>query len=306
MILVAVVAFRWLILLPAFAGEPDETWAKLTPLFRKLHILFLGSGIVLLLSGVVLFWAVAAGMSGLPLMESLSKETFGTVFFQTQFGTVCQWRLGFALFLGLAMCWLHRNKWLARRKVSHLEIVAVVLSMALFVSLAWMGHAAAAGSGLRRAADALHLLAATIWPTGLLPFALFLNCLRHADLISHFRPSLGAIRRFSNTSFIIVFVLILTGFINSCFTVGSFTALVTTDYGRLLSLKLFLFLIILGIAALNRYRLVPLLVQSAKNPDGSLFFAALKSLQGFVSTEVSLALLIVMVVAVLGITPPVH
>src|SRR5277367_6737232 len=88
MILVGVVAFRWLVLLPAFAGEADETWQKFTPLFRKLRALFLWSGAILILSGAALFWAVASGMSGASLTESLTWDTLGTVLFQTQFGSV--------------------------------------------------------------------------------------------------------------------------------------------------------------------------------------------------------------------------
>ena len=305
MILVGVVAFRWIILLPALAGEADETWRNFSSLFRRLHILFIGSAILLVTSGVAMFWLVAADMSGLSLMDSLSADTLGTVFFQTQFGTVCQWRLGFALVLGIALCWLLRSRWLARQKSTPLEWLAGILSAALFVSLAWTGHAASTGgSVVRLTADALHLLATTIWPTGLLFFALFLRCARRHPDISSLRPVIAAVQRFSNTSFIIVFALIVTGICNSCFTVGSFSALVTTDYGRLLSLKLFLFLVILIIAALNRYRLVPLLRQSAKEPNSPRFPTTLKSLQGFVSTEVSVALAIVLVVSILGKTPP--
>jgi type III secretory pathway component EscT len=61
MILVGVVAFRWLILLPAFAGEPDTTWQAFMPLFLRLHQLFIGAGIGLVVSGLALFWAVSAG-----------------------------------------------------------------------------------------------------------------------------------------------------------------------------------------------------------------------------------------------------
>ena len=307
MILVGVVAFRWLVLLPAFAGEAEATWQKFSSFFRMLHILFVGSAVFLVTTGVAMFWLNTADMSGSSLMDSLSADTLGTVFFQTQFGIVCQWRLGFAVILGIMMWQLHRNGWLSHRKTSPLEWLAGIMSAALFISLAWTGHAAASGgSTFRLGADGLHLLATTIWPTGLLFFALFLRCARQRQDSSSLRPVLAAVQRFSNTSFVVVFALIITGIINSCFTVGSFSALATSGYGRLLLLKLFLFLAILGIAGLNRYRLVPLLLRCSQEPNNPRFSALLKSLQGFVSTEVSLAFGIVLVVAVLGITPPVH
>jgi putative copper resistance protein D len=229
MLLVGVVAFRWLVLLPAFVGEADETWQKFAPLFHRLQALFLWSGVILVLSGAALFWAVAAEMSGASLIDSLSPDTLRTVLFQTQFGSVCQWRIGLAVILAVMMWRLARNQWQLRRKLPRLEISAGLVATALVVSIAWTGHAAAAGGSAfygRVLADALHLVAASVWPTGLLPFALFLGCARHADDVSRRRPVLAATRRFSAASFFIVWMLIITGIINTCFIVGSFQALV--------------------------------------------------------------------------------
>jgi putative copper resistance protein D len=190
-----------------------------------------------------------------------------------------------------------------------IEMAAGFVAAALIVSVAWTGHAAATGGPdlpWRIMADATHLFAASIWPTGLLPFALFLGCARRGADPSHLSPVLAVARRFSAVSFITVGVLIATGIINTCFIVGSFSALVTTDYGRLLCLKLFLFLVILGIAARNRYRLLPLLFVRAAVPDKSPVFPLLRRLQAFVATEFGLAVGIVIVVSLLGITPPPH
>jgi putative copper resistance protein D len=307
MILVSVVAFRWLVLLPGFAGEADETWQKFTPLFRKLHVLFIGSGVILVVSGAALFWAVASGMSDTSLTESLTWETLGTVLFQTQFGSVFQWRLGLAVALGMMLWGLAQNQWQLRRKSSLLEMAAGFVATGLVVSMAWTGHAAATGGPdfwWRVPADATHLFAASIWPTGLLPFALFLGCARQVDDFSCLRPVLAAAGRFSALSFITVGVLIASGIINTYFIVGSFQALVATDYGWILCLKLFLFLLILGIAVWNRYRLLPLILLRADASEKSLVFSLLQRLQNFVTTEFVLAVAIILVVSVLGTTPP--
>ena len=309
MILVGLVAFRWLVLLPAFAGEADETWQKFAPLFRKLHALFLWSGAILIVSGAALFWAVAAGMSGASLTESLTWDILGTVLFQTQFGSVFQWRLGLAVILGMMMGKLAWEKWQTRRKSSLLEKAAGFVATALIVSMAWTGHAAATGGPdfkWRVLADATHLFAASIWPTGLLPFALFLGCARRIDGYSHLQPVMATARRFSTVSFLIVGILIATGIINTYFIVGSFSALVTTHYGRLLCLKLFLFLVILGIAAWNRYRMLPLLLLRASTSEKSPVIPLLQRLQSFVMTEFGLAVAVVVVVSILGTTPPPH
>jgi putative copper resistance protein D len=117
---------------------------------------------------------------------------------------------------------------------------------------------------------------------------------------------LAAARRFSAVSFVTVGVLIATGIINTYFIVKSFSALVATDYGRLLCLKLFLFLLILSIAAWNRYRLLPLLLLHASTSEKSLVFPLLQRLRSFVMTEFSVAIAVVIVVSILGTTPPPH
>ncbi|MCE0521611.1 MAG: CopD family protein [Methylacidiphilales bacterium] len=309
MILVGVVAFRWLVLLPAFAGEADETWQTFRPFCQKLHALFIGSVVILVASGAALFWAVAAGMSGSSLTGSLTVDTLRSVLFQTRFGQVCQWRLGLVAILCALMWRLARNQWLTRRKSSPLEVGAGLVAIALVVSVAWTGHAAATGGPdfwPRVLADASHLLTTSIWPTGLLPFALFLGASRKIDHLAHLQSVLMTACRFSTVSFLAVWILIATGMINSYFIVGSFQALIATDYGRLLCLKLSLFLVMLGIAAWNRYRLLPLLLLRAEASGTSLVWPLVRRLQSFVLIEFSLALAVVGVVSFLGITPPPH
>jgi putative copper resistance protein D len=305
MVLVGVMAFRWLVLLPAFADAADEPWQTLRPLLRTLNRLLVGSGITLLLSGFAMFWAVTAEMNECSLTDALHLDAFATVFFQTQFGVVCQWRLGLAVIFAILLGLLVRRQWHFQRNRSALETVMGIIAVALIVSVAWTGHAASSGTSsfpLRISADALHLLAAAIWPGGLLPFALFLSCIRTNQPALHSRSTLRAIHRFSNLSLLIVGVLIATGVINSFFLVGSFTALVTTLYGGILCLKLCLLLLILGVASWNRFRLLPLISKSSASKQ--IVSPLIGQLRNFVATEFALAVAIVVVVSVLGITPP--
>jgi putative copper export protein len=99
-------------------------------------------------------------------------------------------------------------------------------------------------------------------------------------------------------------VLAATGLVNAAFMVGSFPALISTDYGRLLCLKLFLFFVILCLAAWNRYRLVPLLSIPNGAQEKEMTLPIISSLRRFVMTEFALALAIILVVSLLGITPP--
>jgi putative copper resistance protein D len=303
MVLVSVVAFRWLFLLPAFAGEADETWEKFTPHFARLNRMFIASGIVLFLSGLALFWAVAAGMSDTSLAESLNGKTMETVFFQTQFGSVFRWRLGFAVVMAILIWWLARTRWQFRHQRSAVEIAAGIVAVALMVSFAWTGHAAASiGPDIfvRIAVDALHLFVTAIWPMGLLPFAMFLAEARRTEDCG--APMLKVVGRFSNVSLLAVGVLIATGIANSYFMVGRFEALFTTTYGQLLSVKLVLVAVMLGIAAYNRFWIVPLLF--AKSGAGDTIDPLLRRLQRLVTVEFCLAVAVVVVVSVLGTTPP--
>ena len=66
-------------------------------------------------------------------------------------------------------------------------------------------------------------------------------------------------RRFSGVGSVLVAVLVVTGLVNSWILIGPsrLESLWTSPYGRILSLKLVLFVAMLGFAAANRFRLAP-------------------------------------------------
>jgi putative copper resistance protein D len=141
-------------------------------------------------------------------------------------------------------------------------------------------------------ADVCHLLAASLWPAGLLPFALLLRRTLKAGAL----PAAYVVaRRFSAMSLITVVVLAGSGAVNAYFLVGSFHALVATDYGRLLILKLALFAAAATLGAWN------LLVHE---PKIETVPGAPASMARKVWIEAALGTLIVLVVAILGTLPP--
>jgi putative copper resistance protein D len=105
-------------------------------------------------------------------------------------------------------------------------------------------------------------------------------------------------RRFSMLGTICVGAILVTGGINSWFLVGNIPALIGTAYGRLLLVKIALFVAMVAIAAFNRYRLTPLI-----RAPGT---AALPMLRRNALIEVTLGLAILMIVAVLGTLPPAY
>jgi len=301
MILVGLVVFRAFIALPVFAADAETNGSLLAPLLRQWKRLLLGSVLVLVLSGALLLYAVAIDMSGTPAAE-MTPTIFGTVLFETHFGSLFQLRLGLLVLLILLWATTHARLGQLRPRPSLPELALLALASALLISLTWVGHAAAGfGSSLpwRIITDALHLFASALWPTGLLPFALFLAWARQTPLAPR-ELILKVIGRFSALSLSAVLLLIGTGLVNSFFLVGRFSALLTTPYGRLLSLKLFFFLLILLLASWNRLRLLPALEKKGSLQEKSL----LGTLQTFVLLELALACLLLIVVAVMGITAP--
>jgi uncharacterized membrane protein len=161
----------------------------------------------------------------------------------THFGRLFLIRLPLILAVGASIVWDSPR-------------VSLVSSALVLASLAWCGHAAASENvALQIAVDAAHLLAAGIWPGALLPLAFYLAANRS--------ETRRVVRRFSASSLIAVSVLSATGCANSFFRLGTFSALLATTYGRLLSLKNCLFMVTISIAAWNLLWLVPRLESSS-------------------------------------------
>ena len=96
-----------------------------------------------------------------------------------------------------------------------------------------------------------------------------------------------------------VVTLAATGFVNALVLVGSFHALIGTEYGRLLLLKLVFFAAMLVLAATNRFWLTPRLSSSS---DGALRWLVRSSV-----IEFALGLAVLTIVGMLGtLHPAVH
>jgi putative copper resistance protein D len=218
----------------------------------------------------------------------------------TQFGTV--WLLRHGLLLLLAALILFRERetsgwdWAAFRGEGVL-IGGIGLGLT-----AWAGHAAAVEPWTFIAAlvDAVHVLAAAAWLGGLGPLALLLYAtLREGG--AEARPfAVIAARRFSAMAFLAMCTLAATGIWNSWNQIGNLSSLVGTRHGQLLLIKLALLIPILALAAINRRRLLPALSGDAETTGRP----AMARLARFVGIELGLGLTILLVVAVMVVTPP--
>jgi copper resistance protein D len=256
--------------------------------------------ILTVLSGAAWLIFVASGVTDRSPAEVLTDGTVWTLLLETGFGH--DWLLRFLIGCSLAavLVPLLRTQ---GAKSNALKLAAAVLSAALVGSLAWAGHAAG-GEGVEGivhpAGDVLHLIAAAAWVGTLLPLAVLLAT------AGQNAASLTAARiatvRFSNLGIASVATLLVTGSINTWYLAGSIPALTETDYGRPLLVKIALFLGMVAIAAVNRLRLTPRLVQGTGNSSHS----ALRKLRRNVAVEIAAGAIVIAIVAVLGVTPPGH
>jgi len=238
------------------------------------------SACVAALSGLVWLALEAAVMSGEPTLSALRASVLQRVLFDTQFGHAWLVRMGLLAVAVIA--------------VARFDALALVAAAGVLCGLGWMGHAGAAADGAQRAgelaADAAHLLAAGAW-VGTLPA--FVAALRR----EHSAQARAAVTdRYSQMATAAVTVLLFTGIVNTRFRVGTLGALFHTDYGALLLAKIALVALMLGVAAVNRWRLTPLL------RTGDLRAAI--ALSRNASAEIVLGVLVVALVGLLGITAP--
>jgi putative copper resistance protein D len=293
-----VVFFSVLVSEPAFdrtKGDPGLA----TAIRKRLAWIAWISLIVALISAVPWLVIVAQSMSGQPLGALYAQGVLGTVLTQTDFGIDWLLRVALACTLGGLLVHVFDVKGAASQT---LRAATAVLAAGYAGGLAWTGHAIG-GQGvegiLHPAADVLHLLAAAAWVGGLAPLVLVLT--RTGADAAALAIARTATLRFSNLGVASVAALLLSGLVNSWYLVGSIPALTGTDYGRLLLIKLSLFLVMVGIAAVNWSQLTPKLVP---NVDITAAQRARRRLRRNAAVENVLGTAIIAIVAVLGTLPP--
>ena len=258
--------------------------------------------LVALMSWFTWSWLVASTMSGDDLIECLQSGDWLTVLTGTQFGHIWLFRVIVSLVFGIILWVVART--LGRR--SFLQTTLAGLSVIELVSLAWVGHAAASPGPLgvvHLLGDALHLFTSAFWPGALAPLAAFLFLLLKSSQVEAIVLAAPVVRRFSASSLIAVAGMAFTGLLNSIFMVGSFRTLLTSAYGQILVSKLILFSAMVGFGAWNLFLLKPRI--AVELPTVSLAQkSAVRLLLRNVLWEIGLGTLVILIVGLLGITPP--
>ncbi len=262
-------------------------------IFRRRVLAAIGALLVVeALSGMAWLWSVAASMAD-ESMGRVSLLDIGLVLTQTHFGALWIARGILAVVLGVLAA--SGTGVRASDRISRIILwLALAVGALLLGSLAFAGHAA---SGLRwpvahLIVDVVHLLAGAVWPMGLVPLAMFLALLRSCG---GFVNETGAmvVRQYSRCAFAAVLVIVASGVANSGLTLPSWSALSRSTYGWLLITKVLIVLAMIALGAFNRYRFLPALA------GGST-----RSMARTVALETVLAVLVLAIVGMMGMTPP--
>ncbi len=297
--------FLFFVEAPALGKDRDRTWSAVAAFHSRLLGIAWSSLAISIASGAAWLLLLATKITGSSLAQVISDGTAWTVLTRTQFGH--DWEARFVLAVLLAVALFRFNRKAGWRLTE--GFVAAALVMGFLGTLAWSGHGGATPGlrgGIHVTADVLHLIAAGAWIGGLLPLRLLLSSAEQMPCTVGVSIVRNAILRFSTLGVVAVSTLIITGLLNMWVLVGSVPALVETQYGRLMALKIAIFLGLLAVAAFNRLQLTPRLAEAAANGSHASI-DALCRLKRNCLIETALGLAILIVVGALGtISPGIH
>lgn len=200
-----------------------------------------------------LWMAMQSGIMGDGWEDAWSFEIWKAVL-GTSFGQIWQWQLILAT-LALAVLFIHQRY---IRNFSLLIIASIML-----ILHASIGHGAmftGSEATLYKVNQSIHLISAAYWFGGLWPFVACLQFLRNKDELAEgmIKPIIGTMKRFSLFGHVAVLLVTITGIISAVMLIPGWPVIhLSSEYQSMLWLKISLVVLMLGLAVINRYVLVP-------------------------------------------------
>jgi putative copper export protein len=192
--------------------------------------------------------------------------------------------------------------WLAKRATPERAARwAFFLALPLVASRSLMSHAAAVRENtvLAVSADAIHLVVTALWAGGLpVLFWMLWRATKRSRLPLAWAAE--TVSRFSRLALFSVAVIVPTGLYQSWVHVQSWSALFGSDYGGVLLLKLFLFLLMATLGAINLFSTKPALARAASEEP----LLGKNKMLNRIGVESALGLLIFAVTGLLTMLPP--
>ncbi len=233
-------------LMVAFGGALYSGWwapARLRPLLSRRFRSVMRTTLTVSAVSTTLMLMVQGGLMAGGWPDVFLPEVWLAVM-GTRFGNLWLWQI--------ILAWLSLIV-LLLKPARRMRFLMFLLGFQLIL-LAGVGHAAmhvGLPGIVQRLNHAVHLICAAAWSGGLLPF---LYCLRLAK--GHWRqPAIDTMMRFSRYGHFAVAGVIFTGIINAWLIQG--TLISVSDYGEMLLAKCALVALMVVIALVNRYVLVP-------------------------------------------------
>ena len=205
-----------------------------------------GAGLLLLGSALDIVLTLRAALGRFPPFE-----LFPSYLSSTRHGHATLYRLVLVVLVFSLTLTLNRRA--ARRHAPTSELLGVYFGLSLFLlgTFSYTSHAAATGGTPPLVADLAHFVAATVWAGPLFYLAL-------SDWRDPYQEGLqAAFRRVSATGLVSVLTLFASGFYATLVHLQDPVGFATSTYGFVLYAKVFLVLVIVALAAFNRFRLLP-------------------------------------------------
>jgi len=265
---------------PVLQSADGVTQAHIEARFRRM---FGASLVVAVAASFVWLVAQAAFMAE---AESLADGAAAVwpVLTGTHFGHVLSARLLLLVLAGLALG--------DGSKPGRKALAAVAAGLALILQT-WSAHAAAIegiDGAILLSAEPLHLVAAGAWLGSLAPLFATVGALEPAQ-------GARAALRFSPPGMLCVAVLAGSALAQSWILIGSLPRLLGTDYGQVALAKLALLIVLLALAAANRFRYAPAL-------NGPTSADAKRRLRRSIAVETAIGLAAVFAAGLLADLPP--
>ncbi|OAT47166.1 copper resistance protein D [Proteus hauseri ATCC 700826] len=172
----------------------------------------------------------------------------------TTFGQVWQWQLVLST-LALFMLFIHQ------RYIRNIGLLIIATLMLTFHAL--IGHSAmftGTEAIIYKVNQIVHLISAAYWFGGLWPFVVCLQFLRNKDELADgmIKPIIATMKKFSLFGHIAVFLVIVSGVISAIMLIPGWPITqLSSEYQSMLWLKIAFVGVMLGLAMINRYVLVP-------------------------------------------------
>jgi putative copper resistance protein D len=234
-----VISKLWLVPSSAFA-DPDLALRWRQMVNESLALLtFAGVALLFARAAVIDDESVETPFADLPLL--LSKTHFG-----------CVWSVHLSALAVLSVC--ARLFVLGSRSSKWAAMPVCIAGLVIAFTYSASSHASDDGDfTLSELNDWMHIVSTAVWGGAILASSLLVipSLKRHDSALSNFAT------RLSDLAAVALAVVLITGIVNACLQLPNWEALIATNYGRLLSVKVAIVLAMVSIGAFNRFVAIP-------------------------------------------------